>query len=149
MKGLAQCCRLQEARDAEAARGIGLQHVDRTGLEHPAKIGGRVAILPGSDRHAGGRPVTHQPKPLEIVGGHRLLEPAHVMTGEALGQGQRLLAIIAPFASTKSSAAGPIVSRASRTRSGSSPGCAPTFIFTRPTPLSTQPPSCSASRSGG
>ena len=52
------------------------------------------------------------------------------------------------MASTNRRACGPIASRASLTRSGSSSGTEPTFILTRGIPSWTQPASCDARRCG-
>ena len=57
------------------------------------EVGQLVAVLAGGDRHPAGRPVAQQPQALEVVGGDRLLEPAHVrLAAEALGELERLLA---------------------------------------------------------
>jgi hypothetical protein len=49
--GLAKRGDLKEARDTGAAGGVGLEHVHRPGLEHPAKVHQVVAVLPGRDFH--------------------------------------------------------------------------------------------------
>jgi hypothetical protein len=39
----------EEAADAEAARGVGLQDIDRPCSEQAAEVGGLVAVLAGCD----------------------------------------------------------------------------------------------------
>src|SRR5262249_42204983 len=53
---------LNEARDARAARRVGLQHVYRAGFEHASKVTQVVAVLAGSDLDGGRGTVAQQPK---------------------------------------------------------------------------------------
>ena len=67
----------EQLGDPAAAGDVGLQDVDGAGGEHPLEVGGVVAVLAGRDLHPGRGAVAQQPQALEIVGGDRLLEPAH------------------------------------------------------------------------
>ena len=83
----------QQLGDPGAAGDVGLEHVDGAGVEHALEVRQVVAVLAGGDRHPGGRTVAEHPQPLEVVGGHRLLEPADGgVAAEALGELERLLA---------------------------------------------------------
>ena len=64
----AQSGGLQEAGDAAAARGVGLQHVHRAGVQHAAEVKGVIAIFAGRDVHAGRAAVANQPQTFQIVG---------------------------------------------------------------------------------
>ena len=87
-------------------------------------------------------------KPVEIVGGDRLLEPAHAACSAnrsaepapACGRTRRWRRRTA-----RRRGRSPRAPRATRARSAA--GSRPIFIFTRGMPSSTQPPSCSRSRS--
>ena len=109
----------QEAGDAAAAGDVGLQHVDRAGLEQAPGVVEGVDVFAGGDVHGGRRAVAHSAQTGQIVGGHRLLEPADIVFRRAFGEAQRLLAAEkAPLASTKSSRS-PIALGALATRCGS------------------------------
>ena len=89
----AQRADAEELGDPGAAGDVGLEHVDRARFEHPPEVARVVAVLAGRDRHPGRRAVAEQPQALEVVGGDRLLEPAHLrLIAEPLGQPERLLA---------------------------------------------------------
>ena len=127
--------RLQEAGDAAAARGVGLQHVDRAGLEHAPEVRQVVAVLAGRDLHAGGRAVAQKPQPVEVVGRHRLLEPASRPLSA-----KRSRPVAAPACARRRRSrrrklglgADRLARRVTRSRSAS--GSRPTFIFTRGMP---------------
>ena len=90
---MAQSADAQQLAHAAAACDVDLQHVHRPCLEHAQEVRRVVAVLAGSNRHAGGRPVSQQAQAREIVGADRLLQPAdRALRGEHLGQRQRLLA---------------------------------------------------------
>ncbi len=138
----------QQLSDARAPGDVGLEHVDRTGLEHAPEVERVVAVLARGDLHAGGGPIAHQPQALEIVGGHRLLEPAHAgVVREAPCEVERLLARVGPVGVDEQLRVGSDrLARGAARRSGSSPGTEPTFILTRGIPSCTQPASCATRR---
>ena len=79
MKRLAQRGDLQERRDAAAARGIGLLHIDRARLEHAAHVVDSIRIFAGGDFHASGGTVPYRSQPIQVVRRYRLLEPAYLL----------------------------------------------------------------------
>ena len=82
---------LQKGGHAAAAGHIGLLHVDRLRLQHLANIIHGVGIFAGGDLHAGRGPPPRRPQSRQIVGTDRLLEPAHPLFGELIGEFERLL----------------------------------------------------------
>src|SRR5690242_18280127 len=74
---LAKRADLQKSADASATRGIGLQYIDGTMLEQPARIVQVVDVLARSDIDPRSNARSHQPKPIDVVRCHRLLEPTN------------------------------------------------------------------------
>ena len=75
---------LHQLADAAAPVGVGLDHVDRLGLEQLQEAPAGVLVLPGGDRHAAGAADRRQVA--DAVGRHRLLQPARPVLGDALQQ---------------------------------------------------------------
>jgi hypothetical protein len=69
---------LQKSGVTTAARRVRLLHVDRPCGQHGAEVVGVVAVFARGDFHGSRRAGTHVGEAGEIVGGNRLLEPAHV-----------------------------------------------------------------------
>ena len=91
--GAAQPAHAEQLGDAGASSDVGLENVDRSGLEHPLEVDRVIAVFAGGDLHPGGRAVAQEPQAFEVVGGHGLLEPAHAgVVREAPREVERLLA---------------------------------------------------------
>src|SRR5215472_18907415 len=90
MMRFAQRADLEETGDTTAAGNIGLQHVDRIGLEEAARVVTYINVFPGGDLHLVRRALAHQPQAWQIVRGDRLLEPANVRLRTSVREGQRL-----------------------------------------------------------
>src|SRR5437763_2059873 len=67
----------QEARDAAAARDIGLQTVDAAVGDEIAEVGRDVRILTGRDLEPGGCAVAQQAQSFEVCRADRFLVPAN------------------------------------------------------------------------
>ena len=116
---------------------VGLQHVDRPGLEHPAEVAQVVAVLAGRDLHPGRRASRTSAQALEVVGGDRLLEPASRRARRTVAPAP------APACACRRRWRRPSARRRRRsprapraTRSGRASGSRPTFILTRGMPAS-------------
>ena len=139
----------EQAGDAAAARGVGLQDVDRAGREHPPEVGRLVAVLAGRDLHrrpARGRAAaaarrgprrTPAPRTSSPPPARRSARPGRA---PACARRRRWRRRTAPRRRRSPA-------RAARTRARSSSGWRPTFIFTRGIPSCTQPASCCCRRS--
>src|SRR5215469_4635741 len=93
--GRAQRVDLQKSRNAETARRISLQYVDRFRFQHLAEVKQVVAIFARCNAHSAWHAFAKQSQPFEIVARHWLLEPGDIVVGDALGHRGRLLAVVA------------------------------------------------------
>src|SRR5205814_8771946 len=69
----------EESADAAAASRVGLEDIDRAGLEHAAEVPDVESVFAGGDVHSRWRAIAQQPESVQIVRGNRLLEPAHTV----------------------------------------------------------------------
>jgi hypothetical protein len=69
---------------------IGLQHIDRTGLEHAPEAEGLVPVLTGRDFNLWRGAIPQQAQPFQIVARDRLLEPDNRLVFEIGGKGSAL-----------------------------------------------------------
>ena len=73
----AECVDPQELGDPAQRVTSAWRHVDARRIEHPLEVRQVIAVLAGRDRHPARAAFTDQSQACEIVGGNRLLEPAH------------------------------------------------------------------------
>ncbi len=92
LEGVAQRVGHEEPGKARAARGVRLQHVGSTPQHQLAEVAHVVGVFARRHLDRGRHPVAHQAHALDVVRGHRLLEPADAERRASLGEGQRLLA---------------------------------------------------------
>jgi hypothetical protein len=91
-----------------------LQNINRSGVEHAAKIMQIVAALFRCDVHACGRPIAEQSQPPEIIGRDWLSNQLTRYCPNSSALASACLRLQAPFASTKSTVSGSIASCAPR-----------------------------------
>ena len=96
LSGAAQGGRLQKSSYASTARGIGLQHIDRTSGKHALKIERVVAILSRRDLHPRWGAIANEPQTFQIIGRNWLFKPTNIELRELLRLGQSLFAGVSP-----------------------------------------------------
>ena len=108
---------LHKAGHPAATRSVRLQNIHCLRCEHALQVKGAPAVLAGSNIHARRSLGAQQVQAGQIVGADRLFKPGNLFFfGKPLSKRERLLLRVGSFASTKSSASGPIALRAVCTR---------------------------------
>ena len=90
MKCLAQCRHLQKPGNASATSRVRLQHINRSGRQHAAKVSQLISIFSGGDLHNGWSAITQESQASQIIGGYGLFKPIHAQVGKFLSLRQRL-----------------------------------------------------------
>ena len=131
---------------AATAGHVHLEGVHRAGLQQPFRSKRSQPYSPAAISTPGGPWSRTSRSPVQVVGGDRLLHPRDAPLARRTSTSSR-----GPpswsrrrWRPRRAATSSPMACRAAATRSRSSSGSRPTFIFTIHSPSSAQPPSCSA-----